>query len=254
MREAFKEVPPNASDLSGARACHSVDSTDHRSCSSRCYPSSGSADIVTAVIASSRLAPVRGRCLIRLLFSWVIVLGLLWTLFIAARVELSGRRDDAPRSDAIVVLGSAQYQGTPSPVFQARLDHALRLYQAGRAPLVVVAGAGLDGDLYTEGTAGADYLRAHGVPKRALLAVGSGDNTHTSLQAVARALNGRKLDSVILVSDRFHMFRSLRIASDLGLSAHGSPTTTSPIDGDPPARLRYTLREVVAYTAYLVAR
>ncbi len=79
--------------------------------------------------------------------------GLLWMLVLAGRIELTGRRDDDARADAVVVLGAAQYRGMPSPVFAARLDHALALYEEGKAPLVIVAGGREDGDRYTEAAA-----------------------------------------------------------------------------------------------------
>jgi len=173
-----------------------------------------------------------------------------WTLYVAARVEIAGRRDDAQRAGAIVVLGAAQYQGEPSPVFQARLDHALQLYRAGTAPLVVVAGAKLQGDRFTEAAAGATYLRGQGLSARSLLPVGVGNDTLSSLEAVAQALGKRGVESVVVVTDPFHTFRSTQLAGDLGLTAYGSPTATSPIAASPSARAYYTAREVAAYTAY----
>lgn len=196
--------------------------------------------------------PVRGRCLSRLLLLGIGALGLLWVLFVVLRIELAGRRDDAVSSDAIVVLGAAQYNGTPSPVFRARLDHALGLYEAGKAPLVIVAGGKQDGDAYTEASAGVAYLQKRGVSADALLPVGAGNNTLASMRAVNETLGRKKLSSVVLVSDRFHMLRSLQMASDLGIVAHGSPTTTSPIQNKLASRLRHTLREVGAYTSYML--
>jgi uncharacterized SAM-binding protein YcdF (DUF218 family) len=205
------------------------------------------------MIVSLLLRPLWG-CLRRFLVLGVLLAGVLWTLFVAVRIEVAGRTDDAVPSDAVVVLGAAQYQGTPSPVFKARLDHALDLYRRGIAPLVVVAGGKLEGDRYTEAAAGTRYLHSRGVPQSALLAVGEGNNTLESLQAVARALRRRDAGSVVLVSDRSHMLRSLSMASDLGLEAHGSPTTTSPIDDRTASRLRYLAREIAAYTYYRLTR
>ncbi len=179
--------------------------------------------------------------------------GLLWMLVLAGRIELTGRRDDDARADAVVVLEAAQYRGMPSPVFAARLDHALALYEEGKAPLVIVAGGREDGDRYTEAAAGVRYLNSNGVPAGKLLAVGRGDDTLSSLQAVAAAARRREISSVLLVSDRFHMERSLRMATDLGLRAYGSPTTTSPVEEKPASRLRYTLREVAALMVYLLS-
>ena len=199
-------------------------------------------------------SPRRPRSLLRIALLGIPLAVVVWTLLVAARIHQVGSQDDAAPSDANVVLGTAQYQGTPSLIFQARLDHAARLYEAGVAPLVVVAGGKLEGDRFTEASAGAGYLRERGVPEEALLLVGEGGNTLSSLRAVAAELRRRGLEDVVLVSDRFHMLRSLRMAADLGLRARGSPTTTSPVERRPASRARYTLREVAGYTAYLLTR
>ncbi len=180
------------------------------------------------------------------------LLGVGWLLYVAVRVEVAGRRDDVVRSDAIVILGTAQYQGTPSPVFQSRLDHAADLYRRGVAPLIVVAGGKQEGDLYTEAVAGTRYLEANGVPKEALLAVAEGNDTFTSLRGAARELRERRLRSVVLVSDRRHIFRSRAITAGLRLEPHSSPTSDSPAEGTVVLRVRYTAREVAAYTKYLL--
>lgn len=177
-----------------------------------------------------------------------------WLLSVAWRVDATGRRDDARPADAVVVLGAAQYHGWPSLIYRTRLDHALALYREGRAPLVVLVGGRQPGDAFTEAEAGARYLRSRGVPSGALLAVGEGENTLTSLEAAAEVARGRGLEDVLVVSDRFHMFRSLRMAADLGLRAYGSPTPTSPVEVRPLSRFRYTVREVAAYAAYTLPR
>ncbi len=183
-----------------------------------------------------------------------LLLGAGWLLFVAVRVEAAGRRDDAVKSDAIVVLGTAQYQGTPSPVFQSRLDHAADLYRRGVAPLIVVAGGKQDGDLYTEAEAGTRYLEANEVPRDALLAVAEGNDTLTSLRGVARELRERRLRTVVLVSDRRHIFRSRAMTAGLRLQPRSSPTINSPAEGTVILRVRYTAREVAAYTKYLLTR
>lgn len=200
------------------------------------------------------ISATRGGCLRRYLLLTVVLLGLGWLLWVFVQIEVTARRDDAVRADAIIVLGTAQYQGRPSQIFRARLDHAYTLYENGIAPVVVVAGGNQPGDTYTEASAGAQYLRELGVPQEALLPVGEGDSTFSSLEAVANELRASGLESAVLVSDPFHMYRSLRMATDLGLDAHSSPTTTSPVQDRPASHLHYTVREVVAYTAYVLGR
>jgi uncharacterized SAM-binding protein YcdF (DUF218 family) len=135
-------------------------------------------------------------------------------------------RDGARAADAIVVLGAAQYDGRPSPVLQDRLDHALELYRADLAQVIVVTGGRQAGDRYTEATAGYNYLRDQGVPDAALLKEIGGTNTYESLAASARVLLERDLTSVVLVTDGYHAFRVRAIARDLGLDAAVSPTDT----------------------------
>ena len=125
------------------------------------------------------------------------------------------------------------------------------MYEEGLAPLVVVAGGDPEGDSYTEAAAGVRYLEHQDLPSEALLAVG-GDNTYENLRE-AKALAEREgLKSVLLVSERFHMLRSLSMTNNLGSQAYGSPTSTSPRDHNPALRIYYTLREVAAYTAYVL--
>jgi uncharacterized SAM-binding protein YcdF (DUF218 family) len=176
---------------------------------------------------------------------------LLWAAYVALQVVTAGERDDCRPADAVVVLGTREYSGWPSRPFSARLDHALSLYEEGLAPLVIVAGADPEGDSYTEAAAGVRYLEHQGLPSDALLTVG-GDNTYENLQEVKALADWEGLETVLLVSERFHMLRSLVMADDLGIQAYGSPTSTSPTEHNPALRFFYTLREVAAYTAYML--
>lgn len=147
------------------------------------------------------------------------------------QVWATGRTDQARPVDAIVVLGAAQYDGTPSPQLQARLDHALELYRAGHAPVVVVTGGNQPGDRFTEAEASAAYLVERGVPEEAILQEGEGTSTWESLEGVAELLEPRGLDEVLLVSDPFHLLRSRLIAEEVGLEAYTSPSTGGPVQG-----------------------
>jgi len=139
-----------------------------------------------------------------------------------------GRHDQARPVDAIVVMGAAQYDGTPSPVLKARLDHTLALYQRGLAPLVVVTGGKLPADRFTEAATASRYLRDRGVPAEAILRDDQGRTSWQELQAVAAVLKGRGLKRVLVVSDPYHQRRVIGMARELGLSAWSSPTRTSP--------------------------
>jgi uncharacterized SAM-binding protein YcdF (DUF218 family) len=159
------------------------------------------------------------------------VVGSLYYLFSLFQVWRSARSDEARPADAIVVLGAAQYDGRPSPVLAARLDHALALWQQGLAPRIVVTGGKQEGDRYTEATAAAEYLIARGVPDASILREVQGTSTWESLAATARILRNRGLERVLVVSDPYHSLRARETARELGLDAHASPTLTSPVDG-----------------------
>lgn len=160
------------------------------------------------------------------------------------QVWLASRRDHARSAQAIVVFGAAQFNGRPSKVLQARLDHALRLYRRKLAPVIVVTGGNQPGDRFTEATAAADYLISKGVPDDDILREVDGRSSWQSLAAAANFLTDRGIRRVLLVSDPFHSFRITAMADELGLDGHASPTRTSPIAGLTNAR--FMARETVA--------
>ncbi len=147
------------------------------------------------------------------------------------QVWLASRRDGARPSQAIIVLGAAQYNGRPSPVLAARLDHAIDLYRRHIAPVVVVTGGRQPGDRFTEASASAAYLHQHAVPDSAILREVTGRSSWESLEAAARFLKERHMPNVVLVSDPYHSERIEAIAEEVGLHAVTSPTRTSPIRG-----------------------
>jgi uncharacterized SAM-binding protein YcdF (DUF218 family) len=178
---------------------------------------------------------------------------LLVVAFTTWRIWDQGNRDQARPADVIVVLGAAQYNGVPSPIYRARLDHAIDLFDEGVASTLVMTGGKLPGDKTTEAAAGRAYAIAHGVPEEAILVEDRGRTTLESLRTVGAMLRDLGLDSAVFVSDRTHMLRVLRIARDQGMAAFGSPTRTSPIDSSPSERLRATVHEVGALGLYFLA-
>jgi uncharacterized SAM-binding protein YcdF (DUF218 family) len=168
-------------------------------------------------------------------------------------VTASMGKDERPRADAIVVLGAAQYNGQPSPIYQARLDHALDLFRAGIAPtLVFTGGHGVEGERFTEGGVGRTWAISKGVPADRILVEESSRNTYQSLRGVHALLKPRGKDVIVLVSDPFHMFRAVEQAQDVGLTAHPSPTRSSPISGNPLRVAKAVLREDVAVGGYFL--
>ena len=165
----------------------------------------------------------------------------------AASVWWVARDDVRTRSDAIVVLGASQFNGRPSEVFRARLEHAKALYDAGVAPRVVTVGGGAPGDRFTEAQAGAAYLSARGVK---VVAVGVGRDTLQSMRALAAEFRKRGWRSAVLVTDPWHELRSRRMASDLGIRAVTSPDRGGPANRSRAVEVRYVLRETAGYLYY----
>lgn len=162
------------------------------------------------------------------------------------------RTDETRPVDAIVVLGAAQYNGRPTSVLRARLDHVLTVYDEGYAPFVVVTGGKQQGDVTTEAEASRDYLIEHGVPATSILMENEGRDTWQSLQGVASLLKERELSRVLLVSDGFHLMRAKMMARDLGLTAFASAAADSPIRPGSSREFGYVAREAVAILAYAV--
>jgi len=161
----------------------------------------------------------------------VFAIGFVYLSAVFVQVWAAARRDDARPADAIVVLGAAQFDGRPSKILAARLDHAIDLYRRGIAPIVVVTGGKQPGDRFTEASASATYLHDHQVPEAAILRETQGRTSWQSLAAAARFLKERHLDRVVLVSDPYHSARIEDVAHEVGLKASTSPTRTSPIKG-----------------------
>jgi uncharacterized SAM-binding protein YcdF (DUF218 family) len=172
--------------------------------------------------------------------------------YMAFRISAQGDRDESRRADAIVVLGAAQFNGTPSDVFAARLQHAVDLWKRGIAPILIVTGGKLPGDRTTEAATARTWAMSHGVPAGAILGEYQGRNTLESLEAVAAILRSHGLRTAVFVSDETHMLRVLRMASDLKIVAFGSPTRTSPSDLDPARRQRAVVHELAGLVAYFL--
>ena len=160
---------------------------------------------------------------------------------------------DVERADAIVVLGAAQYNGTPSPVFRGRLEHAVVLWQQDRSDLVITVGSNQPGDTTTEAQAGRHYLMSKGVPASAILALPVGHTTFDSLQAAAEAMHERGLTSAFLVSDPWHNARIEAMAHDLGVAGYASATWTSG-DTTEETRGKGYVRETFAYLYFRLFR
>jgi uncharacterized SAM-binding protein YcdF (DUF218 family) len=165
------------------------------------------------------------------------------------------RAERVERVNAIVVLGAAQYVGRPSPVLQARLDHAIALWKRGVAPKLILTGGTGVGDTTSEAAVGRTYALRRGVADSAIVLENRGRTTSESMRAVARIMEAEPGRSVVLVSDPFHMLRLSILARRFGLEPYTSPTRTSPISSSAEERWKYVLGESVKVPlAFLLER
>jgi uncharacterized SAM-binding protein YcdF (DUF218 family) len=183
-------------------------------------------------------------------FGAVVLAFVLLVTSTALAIWWNARQDSRPTSDAIVVLGSAQYNGVPSSIFEARLEHAIALYEDGVAPMIVTVGGKATGDEFTEAEAGRDYLANAGIPAESLLAVPEGVDTLESMRAVSTAFDEHGWMSAVLVTDPWHAMRAQRMAEDAGIEAESSPTRQGPAVETRATQFRYILRETAAYLVY----
>src|SRR5213592_333816 len=181
------------------------------------------------------------RALGAILLAVLLVAGI-WAAVVVA-VAVQAAHDQATSADAILVLGAAQYNGRPSPVFRARLDHAAALYQRGLAPVILVTGGVASGDTVSESEVGRRYLLRAGLPDGAVVGLPAGASTSASLAGVAQWFSGKDNRRVLLVSDGFHMLRLRIIATRLGLQPFTSPAPNSPIRSNPRRNAAYFLAE-----------
>ena len=174
---------------------------------------------------SAQSKPKRRHTGLRITTALVLLLvagALGWNWWVYAQIERYAYQDQAAPADAIGVLGAAEYDGRPSPVYRARLDHALELYHRGIAPLIITLG-GPGGDQYTEGSVGREYLMSKGVPESAIIAETESRNTEESARRMVVIARVNGLHRLVVVSDDTHMFRIHAICAADGLDVLTSP-------------------------------
>jgi uncharacterized SAM-binding protein YcdF (DUF218 family) len=165
--------------------------------------------------------------LVMRIISALFTIVLLYFAITFVQIWLTGHEHSTQNAQAILVFGTTEDNGTPSPELTVRLDHALRLYRDGRAPWIAVTGGNKPGDNYTEAGVSATYLEDHGVPKSHVLK-GGGSDTWQNVSTVIGALQRHHIKTVIVVTDPFHEYRAMAISSDQGLTPYPSPVRDSP--------------------------
>ena len=190
------------------------------------------------------------RFTLRRLLGLVVLASVVWFVVLYYRIQGVAGRDEARTADAIAVFGAAEYEGRPSPVLHARLDHAVTLYHEQIAPLVITLGGGGDRDSgKTEGGVGRDYLLSQGVPFASIIAETHSFDTQQQVQKLAEIARAHHLQHIVVVSDGTHLFRIRQLCWAAGLDVYTSPR--APMgrisDYDRGTRL---LHEMLSYTFY----
>jgi uncharacterized SAM-binding protein YcdF (DUF218 family) len=171
-----------------------------------------------------------------------------WCRWVYAQIEAYANQDQAAPSDAIAVFGAAEYDGRPSPVYRARLNHALSLYRRGIAPLIITLG-GNGGDQYNEGAVGRQYLEGMGVSEQDIIAETESRSTSESASRIAVIARANGLNRLVIVSDGTHLFRIHAICAAEGLEVLTSPRPVVPIEGG-SGDFERIVHEILSYTAW----
>ena len=193
-------------------------------------------------------------------FKWGTLLGIaaiaalcMYGVYLYEQIRDVAVRDEARPADAIIVLGAAQYNGRPSPVLKARLDHAYELFKNGYASAIITTGSYGPDPNFSEAQVSTKYLVQRGIdPAKILTEQGSG-TTYDSIRAASNLIRQKGWNSVLVVSDGFHLFRVKTMLADNGIIAFTSPAPNSPIEIQASQRFWYSVREVVLFAGYRVS-
>jgi len=198
---------------------------------------------------SSNLRPRRRLHLLRRLLGLFLLVALVWSIYVYQKIAEVASEDDAVPADAIAVFGAAEYSGRPSPIFHARLDHAVELYQKQIAPYVITLGGGSDKDSgNTEGGVGRDYLLAKGVPFANILAETRSIDTEQQVHRLAAIAREHDFRHIVVVSDATHLFRIRELCEEAGLDVYTSPRPAVGHISNYDLFLRY-VHEILSYTS-----
>ena len=186
--------------------------------------------------------------LIRRVISFVLLLVIVIPLYAAGSIWYTAKNSKPEKSDVILVMGAAQFDGRPSEVLLARLDQAKSTFKSGLAPRIYTVGGGAPGDRTTEAAASRTWLINNGISKKNILAIAKGRDTLSSTKAYVEQMRKAKFSSVVIVTDPYHCYRAIKMAKDRGIKS-----TCSAVGSGPAANsgIKYLARETGAYLAYV---
>ena len=180
----------------------------------------------------------------------IVLIAVVVPLFTFGKTWLAAHNSSIQKSDVIVVLGTAQYNGKPSSALRARLVEAERVFSLGYAPMIITVGAGAPGDRTTEAASSKAWLVSHGISATAVMAIPKGRDTLVSTQGYIAEMKRRSFHSVIIVTDPYHCLRAITMAKDLGAKSSCSPVRSG-ANSLSRADFHYLIRETGAYLAYV---
>jgi uncharacterized SAM-binding protein YcdF (DUF218 family) len=179
----------------------------------------------------------------------LVSIGAYW-IYLYREVRSTAGREEAKVSDVIIVLGAAQYNGRPSKILRARLDHALNLYNRGFAKAIITTGGYGPDPNFSEAQVATEYLVKHGVSLLNIVTEQASLTTRDSIRAASLNMKSKDWKTVVVVSDGFHLYRLKEMFEDEGIVAYTSPVPASPIESSASQRFWYSLREVFLFSAY----
>ena len=186
--------------------------------------------------------------LIRRVISFILLLVIVIPLYVAGNIWYTAKNTTAEKSDVILVMGAAQFDGHPSEILLARLNQAKSIFKAGLAPRIYTVGGGAPGDRTTEAAASKAWLIGNGISKTNVLAIAKGRDTLSSTKAYVEQMRKSNFSSVVIVTDPYHCYRAIKMAKDRGIKP-----TCSAVESGPAANsgIKYLARETGAYLAYV---
>ena len=176
-------------------------------------------------------------------------IGAYW-IYLYREVRFSAARDEAKVSDVIIVLGAAQYNGRPSKILKARLDHPVELYNRGFAKAIITTGGYGPDPNFSEAQVSTEYLMKHGINLIDIVTEQASLTTRDSIRAATGVMKSKGWKTVVVVSDGFHLYRLKEMFGDEGIVAYTSPAPDSPIESSTSQRFWYSVREVFLFSAY----
>ncbi|MFZ4064078.1 MAG: YdcF family protein [Candidatus Nanopelagicaceae bacterium] len=188
--------------------------------------------------------------IIKRAIAFILLVVIVLPLYAGGRVWWTANHTTPKSSDAIIVLGAAQFDGVPSPVLEARLVEAERIFEKKLAPRILTVGSRAPGDRTTEAASGFYWLVSHGVPRKFVDSIPYGRDTLASTESYVGVMKKLNLKSAIIVTDQYHCLRAITMAQDLGITATCAPTKTGPASTT-NSSFRYLVRETGAYLAYV---